>query len=265
MATEAQITANRRNSQKSTGPKTAEGKDAVSQNALKHGLFAHEAVIQGEIQADFELHREALLAEWRPVGPTESMLAERIVSLSWRVLRAERMQNQATDCMILRQVADGKDSKLKQSYCQAKAISPDDPRASQEPLILGRITTKLWSNNSRLIERLFMHERRIESSLFRTMRELKRLQIMRRIEHDATSDKSVARTRPAQAHKSDCAKQSQFAPALMGIRPLLRKDYDDTPSVGPGENKADQSQTLAFGRVCPPVEGEMAAALRASQ
>ena len=76
MATKAQIKANKQNSQKSTGPRTAEGKAAVSQNAVKHGLFAHEALIHGESQADFDLHREAFLAEWRPVGPTESMMAE---------------------------------------------------------------------------------------------------------------------------------------------------------------------------------------------
>ena len=48
MATQAQTNANRVNSQKSTGPKTAEGKAAVAQNALKHGLFGKLAVINGE-------------------------------------------------------------------------------------------------------------------------------------------------------------------------------------------------------------------------
>lgn len=40
MATPAQIAANRRNTAKSTGPKTSRGKKASSQNALKHGLTA---------------------------------------------------------------------------------------------------------------------------------------------------------------------------------------------------------------------------------
>lgn len=38
MVSRAQIAANRRNAQKSTGPKSAVGKARVAQNALKHGL-----------------------------------------------------------------------------------------------------------------------------------------------------------------------------------------------------------------------------------
>jgi len=40
MATAAQIEANRRNAQRSTGPKSDEGKDRVRRNALKHGMAA---------------------------------------------------------------------------------------------------------------------------------------------------------------------------------------------------------------------------------
>ncbi len=71
MATEAQISANRQNAEKSTGPRTDEGKAVVSQNAVKHGLFAIKTVVEGENQALFDLRREAMLGEMRPVGAME--------------------------------------------------------------------------------------------------------------------------------------------------------------------------------------------------
>jgi hypothetical protein len=91
MSTTAQTKANRQNAQKSTGPKTDEGKAVVSQNAVKHGLFAAEAVITGENPADYQAYHDQFLAELAPVGMVESMLAARIISLAWRLQRAERM------------------------------------------------------------------------------------------------------------------------------------------------------------------------------
>ena len=75
MATEAQVVANRSNARKSTGPRTAEGKAAVAQNAVKHGLSGRLDVIKGEDQGEFDLQRKAMLGELAPVGMMESMLA----------------------------------------------------------------------------------------------------------------------------------------------------------------------------------------------
>ena len=116
MSTKAQTNANRKNAQKSTGPQTAEGKAVVSQNAVKHGLFAAEAVITGEDPADYEAFHDQFLAEWKPVGMTETMLAERIVSLAWRLQRVERMQNQAIDHLIEHQITDPKARRKQECY-----------------------------------------------------------------------------------------------------------------------------------------------------
>jgi hypothetical protein len=106
MSTTAQTKANRENAQKSTGPRTEEGKAVVSQNAVKHGLFAAEAVITGENPADYQAYHDQFLAELAPYGMIEIMLAERIVNLAWRLQRAERMQNQVIDDMIGREVTN---------------------------------------------------------------------------------------------------------------------------------------------------------------
>src|SRR4030042_2122289 len=115
MATTAQILANRNNSRKSTGPKTDEGKAAVSQNAIKHGIFA-ESVIQGENEADYEAFHDQMLAELAPVGTVESMLAERIVSLWWRLRRGARMPNAAIEDMIGREITNQPPRRKREYY-----------------------------------------------------------------------------------------------------------------------------------------------------
>ena len=105
MATEAQMAANRLNAQKSTGPRTAEGKAVVAQNAVKHGLLAREGVLRGEDGEEFERHREALLEELNPTGALEVILAARIVDLTWRLRRAAQDQNETFGALYDRHTA----------------------------------------------------------------------------------------------------------------------------------------------------------------
>ena len=179
MATEAQINANRKNSQKSTGPKTIEGKKAVAKNALKHGLFTNEAIIAGENLDDYNTMREKTLDELSPQGNMETILAERIVSLTWRLKRIERFQSIVIDAMI--------DKKLNSPYANlAKKMLPPHLRSEQEDdenldSTLGKVIISDYSD-SRVLDRLSIYERRIENSLFKTINELRRTQILREME-----------------------------------------------------------------------------------
>jgi len=180
MATEAQILANRLNAQKSTGPRTNEGKAAVSQNAIKHGLLAERDVISSESQADFDLYRQQLLDELNPVSPMESILAERIVTLSWRLKRVCRFQNQAIDALN----ADQTSSPLKKLTQSLFLKNQDQSQAlssvSADHLALGRMAVRDFSN-ARVLDRLLMYERRIESSLYKTLLELQRLNLAKKL------------------------------------------------------------------------------------
>ena len=62
MSTEKQIEANRRNAQRSTGPKTPERKARSALNALQHGIRSSLAVIPGESPENFETLYDALRA-----------------------------------------------------------------------------------------------------------------------------------------------------------------------------------------------------------
>ena len=88
MTTEKQIIANRRNSQSSTGPKTEDGKQKSSQNAVTHGLLAKAVIIHGEKLSAFEKFRQSLLVDLQPEGAMENLLVEKIANYAWRLRRA---------------------------------------------------------------------------------------------------------------------------------------------------------------------------------
>jgi len=180
MSTKAQILANRRNAQKSSGPRTSDGKAAVSQNTLKHGLTAANDVIYSENQPDFELYRDRILAELAPASPIESMLSERIVSLSWRLKRSYRIQNQAIDALNADRTSNPF-TKLTQSLLPKGLRQPqDDSATSDAALGLGRLAVSDFSY-ARVLEHLLMYERRLEHSLYKTILELQRLNIVKRL------------------------------------------------------------------------------------
>jgi hypothetical protein len=86
MATLKQIEANRRNALKSTGPKTPEGKAAVSMNALKHGLRARTIVLPNENIEEFHQLCDDLEAEWTPQSRTEQFYVEQMWGAATRPL-----------------------------------------------------------------------------------------------------------------------------------------------------------------------------------
>ena len=243
MSTTAQILANRNNSQKSTGPRTAEGLAAMSQNAFKHGLFVDKAVVRDESQDEYDLRREAALAELKPVGGMEFIVAERFFNLSWRLKRAERMQNQSIDYLGLDELAGYRAEGFKEKYRKANGLSHDDPPVAGEHLLLGRTAAVDWSN-CRVLDKMLLYERRIESSMYRALHELEKLQAARKKAEraEAAERQSAEESPPARRDKGDLKKQSQFASALMDTKPCVRKDYDDKLPVGVRENKANQSQ-----------------------
>ena len=89
MATLRQIEANRRNAQKSTGPKTQAGKAAVSMNSLRHGLRARSVVLPGENHEEFQQLCDNLQAEWHPRTSSELFYVEQMAVSQWKLARME--------------------------------------------------------------------------------------------------------------------------------------------------------------------------------
>jgi len=243
MASQAQVNANRRNSQKSTGPKTVEGKAAVSQNAFKHGLFVNKAVVRDESQEEYDRHRETLLAEWNPVGPTETIVAERLVNLTWRLERAQRMQNQSIDCLGLDELAGFHAPNFKSLFREANGLSYHDLEIPDDHLLLGRMAVRDWSKY-RVLDKMMLYERRIENSMYKTIKELERLQKARKAQDDrAVKGQAAKQNPPSRGHSGDLKKQSQFAAGAIVTNALNVKDYERMWRPEIEQNKAKQRQS----------------------
>jgi hypothetical protein len=92
MATPAQITANQANAQKSTGPRSVEGKSAARFNALKHGIDAASVVIPGEDPADYDSLAADYHRDFRPHSPSESFHVDTMLRADWQKRRLQRVE-----------------------------------------------------------------------------------------------------------------------------------------------------------------------------
>ena len=69
MTSDRQIAANRANAQRSTGPRTPNGKTRAAQNALKHGLTATTPVLPDEDPEAFAGLRQEVFEQYNPATP----------------------------------------------------------------------------------------------------------------------------------------------------------------------------------------------------
>jgi hypothetical protein len=78
------------------GPATQEGKEVVKWNAVQHGVRSPAPVVPGMERAeDWELHLAGTLESLSPEGHLETVLAERVALLSWRLHRVVRYETES--------------------------------------------------------------------------------------------------------------------------------------------------------------------------
>src|ERR1700686_4369388 len=153
MATEKQFEANRQNAQKSTGPKTPEGRAAVRLNGVKHGLTAETIVLKGESEADFKNMLESFEAEHAPTTPTEEALVVQLTLANWRLRR------------LYHQEAGFYTSKLKTLASIQKDLNLDDAGRMGHAAGWSASTLGLFNR----------HGARLERTFYRALHELQRL------------------------------------------------------------------------------------------
>jgi len=172
-ASRRKIAANRRNSQKSTGPKTSAGKKKVSRNAIKHGFYSKYLLVQDghESQREYHQHYMKIVRHYMPVGWGEENCVEIIAAWSLRLRRVLRHEAGQIARAVAEQADDVQRSKL---------ADTEEPGA--EPSSSGQLdamTDHLFLTFEGL-EVKMRHEAMVHRQLNHAVAELERLQARRR-------------------------------------------------------------------------------------
>jgi hypothetical protein len=153
MATEKQFEANRLNAQKSTGPKTPEGRAAVRLNGVTHGLTAETIVLKGESETDFTNLLNSLETEHDPLTPTEEALVVQLAMATWRLRRLYHQEAGFYTCQLQSLVGMQKDLNLDDAGRMGHAAA--------------------WSEST--LNMFNRQEARLERTFYRALHELQRL------------------------------------------------------------------------------------------
>ena len=102
------LSANRRNAQLSTGPKTALGKGKSALNAVKHGIFAKELMknVSAEELQNFEVLKLGLVESLKPKDAMQAILCEKISVDIWRLRKVLALEQGATQLETLKLNSD---------------------------------------------------------------------------------------------------------------------------------------------------------------
>ena len=127
MTSEKQKRANQQNAQKSTGPRSLEGKQKVSANRITHGILSTKLLLAGEDPQDYQSLLDDLQAQLRPVGALEFSLVEKIAVILWRQRRLVSAETATIELEITpKRIANEVTSGLGLSVLGSDKIEPED-------------------------------------------------------------------------------------------------------------------------------------------
>jgi hypothetical protein len=175
------VESNRRNSQKSTGPKTATGKKRVSRNAVRHGFFSKFLLIQHpdgkESPGEYDDLYAGVRKHYQPVGWLEELWVEKIAAWSWRLRRLIRCESGQID----RALAEHR-YELQQSKADDLAEPESAPSRNPE---MDAMTDYLFLPEKEELDKLLRYEAMINRQLNHAISELERVQARRKGEATA--------------------------------------------------------------------------------
>ena len=157
------------------GPKTLAGRDAVSGNAVTHGIMTPTPVLRFvEDEAEWERHRAGTIESLQPENHVEAVLAERIANLLWRLKRVERYENEMTILGMNHIDKEAVNQKVMMAMA-ARQEEPDDiTQEDMDDWVRRRIIADDW-----VLDKVRRYESHLHRQLVQTLHELEALQTRR--------------------------------------------------------------------------------------
>jgi hypothetical protein len=154
-----QLEANRRNAQKSTGPRTEAGKERSRLNAFRHHITGQVSTMTDPDQAAHEKFCKSIIAAWNPEGAMELQLAMSIATDQWRLNRASAIEENIFALGV-------------SNTCNASIMPPEAHPEIEDAMQQARVFT-LEAKNLQL---LTLYQQRIHRTMQKNIALLKEMQ-----------------------------------------------------------------------------------------
>jgi hypothetical protein len=160
------------NPSKSTGPRTPEGKERSSHNALRHGLTGRIVVLPSEDLTVYQAFCKELMADLAPETPVERQYAQTFCDTQWRLNRARSIE----------------DGMLALGHFEGPTIPGID-----NPEIQAALTAaKVFRENSKTFVNLSLYEQHLQRTQKEALRQLQELQANRVAARKAAAEEAKA-------------------------------------------------------------------------
>ncbi len=165
MISEKQLEANRRNAQRSTGPRTEEGKKASALNARRHNLTGQVTAMTDADRIMHDAFSASIVENLAPEGAMETQLAQRIATDSWRLNRLSAIEDNL--------------------YALGHSAHSDDIETEHPEIHAALTAAKVFQEESKQLQLLTLYDQRINRNIQKNLATLQALQAARIAKREA--------------------------------------------------------------------------------
>jgi hypothetical protein len=212
--TDTQLARNRANAEKSTGPRTPEGKRNSSHNAITHGFLARSILLPGESATRFHALVASYARRFQPASQDEHDLVETMAVCRWRILRSWTLESSA----------------LIHEQRQQSAST-----THEEPPFQMMLAARALTHPPRSQEALSRHEVRLERAYLRAADRLRQIQSARTKEtpkrtQEMTENKETRPKNEPVANPQRTGSEPAANPQRTHDEPLISKPLPHPPA-----------------------------------